>query len=45
MPYSPRSKCDKETLKEKIKGFNEMKTSNHYANRATFFPTLSNKLI
>ena len=44
LSYSPRSKCDKETLKEKIKGFNEMKTSNHYANRATFFPTLSNKL-
>ena len=43
LSYSPRSKCDEGILKEKIIGFNKMKTSNHYANRATFFQTLSNK--
>jgi hypothetical protein len=43
LSYSPRNKCDERILKEKIEGFNKMKTSNHYANRATFFQTLSNK--
>jgi len=44
LSYSPKSTSNEGILKEKIEGFNKMKTSNHYANRATFFPTLSYKL-
>jgi hypothetical protein len=43
LSYSPRSTSNEGILKEKIEGFNKMKTSNHYANRSTFFPTLAYK--
>ena len=40
LSYSPKSMCDQETIRKKIIGFENMETSNHYANRSTFFPTL-----
>lgn len=36
--YIPRKYCSKSTLKKKIKAFEELRITNHYANRAKLFP-------
>lgn len=36
--YMPRSMCTKNDLKKKIKAFEELRITNHYANRAKLFP-------
>jgi hypothetical protein len=43
LSYVPKSLCDKETIGKKISGFYNLYTSNHYANRSTFFPTMPNE--
>lgn len=39
LSYSPRETATEEILLEKQYGFENLYTSNHYANRASFFPT------
>jgi len=36
----PKSISDLDTINKRISEFLDMKTSNHYANRATFFPKI-----
>lgn len=38
--YMPKSMSDQETINKRVVAFGDMRTSNHYANRATFFPKL-----
>jgi len=38
--YMPKSISDLDTINKRISEFLDMKTSNHYANRATFFPKI-----
>ncbi len=38
--YMPKFMSDQETINKRILGFIDMKTSNHYANRSTFFPKM-----
>jgi hypothetical protein len=40
LSYMPKSMADQETINKRIEGFENLRTSNHYASRATFFPTL-----
>jgi hypothetical protein len=42
--YMPKSMTDLDTINKRIIGFLDMKTSNHYANRATFFPQIPRDL-
>lgn len=39
LSYAPKP-LDLQTIKEKVKGFYAMRTSNHYAGRASFFPDI-----
>jgi|LauGreSBDMM110SN_4_FD.fasta_scaffold07016_2 ectoine hydroxylase-related dioxygenase (phytanoyl-CoA dioxygenase family) len=43
LSYAPKSLCDNETINKKIEGFTNLYTSNHYANRSTFFSTIPNE--
>jgi len=38
--YMPKSMSDNLTINKRVDGFLKMKTSNHYANRAMFFPKI-----
>ncbi len=38
--YMPKTMSDPDIINKRIKAFEDMKTSNHYANRATFFPKM-----
>lgn len=44
LSYAPKNKCNEEIIKQKIIGFENMKTSNHYANRPTFFQSIPYEL-
>jgi len=43
--YMPKSMSDLETINKRISGFLNMKTSNHYANRATFFDKIPREFL
>lgn len=40
LSYMPKSLSDQKTINKRIEAFGNLLTSNHYASRATFFPTL-----
>ena len=45
LSYMPRSTATESIIAKRIIGFENIQTSNHYANRATFFPSHINKFI
>jgi hypothetical protein len=39
--YAPKYMANEEIIREKINGFENLLTSNHYSNRSTFFPSIT----